>query len=77
MPSARTDFYALDPEIVILHWDGKQEKFNPGTVQEHFCIVAQVPAESKSQFLGALRIAQGTGVAQADALMRISDTWGD
>ena len=72
----KSDFNVKNPEFIVLHWDSKQVKFESGKTQEHLAICAQMPVEESNQFLGAPRIPNGTGMAQADALIRTCDKWG-
>ena len=61
----------------ILHWDGKQVKFQSGDVEERLVLCLQhVNSETQPQFLGAPQTPDGTGAAQAEAVVRYIDDCG-
>ena len=61
----------------ILHWDGKNVKFQSGKVEEHLVICLQrVSSDEQPHFLGAPQTPNGTGVAQAEAVVRYIDETG-
>lgn len=61
----------------ILHWDGKQIKFNSGDVEEHLVICFQhVGSDKQPQFLGAPHTVNGKGAAQCEAIIRYVDDGG-
>jgi hypothetical protein len=61
----------------ILHWDGKQVKFQSGDIEERLVIcLQQVCSEKQPHFLGAPQTPDGTGAAQVEAIVRYIDDSG-
>ena len=61
----------------ILHWDGKKVDFESGASEEHLVICYQhVGSDKQPQFIGAPQTPNGTGAAQAEAIVRYIDSCG-